>query len=78
MKKIVNLYKILHSIICNYCAQCRGKRVREADPGNSRGGEEWARFSNLTDGIVCMINAKFGLAFIREKYNYWRYLFERI
>ena len=33
-------------------------------------GEEWARFSNLTDGIACMINSKLGLAFIREKYNF--------
>ena len=33
-------------------------------------GEEWARFNNLTDGIVCMINSKLGLAFIRKKYNF--------
>ncbi|MBD5473474.1 MAG: hypothetical protein HDR20_11460 [Lachnospiraceae bacterium] len=33
-------------------------------------GEEWARFSNVTDGIVCMINAKLDLTFIREKYNF--------
>lgn len=33
-------------------------------------GEEWARFSNLTDGIVCMINSKLGLAFIRERYKF--------
>lgn len=32
-------------------------------------GEEWARFSNPTDGVVCMINARLGLAFIREKYK---------
>lgn len=31
-------------------------------------GEEWARFSNLTDGIVCMINSKLGLAFVKENY----------
>lgn len=33
-------------------------------------GEEWARFSNLTDGIVCMVNVRLRLAFIREKYNF--------
>lgn len=33
-------------------------------------GEEWARFSNLTDGIVCMINIRLRLVFIREKYNF--------
>ncbi len=33
-------------------------------------GENWARFSNQQYGIVCMINAKIGVAFIRKKYNY--------
>ena len=33
-------------------------------------GEEWARFSNLSDGIVCMINVRLRLAFIREKYDF--------
>ena len=33
-------------------------------------GEEWARFGNLADGNVCMMNAKLRLAFIREKYNF--------
>lgn len=32
-------------------------------------GEEWARFNDLTDGIVCMINAKLGLVFMRKKYK---------
>lgn len=33
-------------------------------------GEEWARFSNSKDGIVCMVSAKIGIAFIRKSYNY--------
>ena len=33
-------------------------------------GEEWARFSNQKDGIVCMISAKLGVAFIRESYKF--------
>lgn len=33
-------------------------------------GEEWARFSNLKDGIVCMISAKLGVAFIRKSYKF--------
>ena len=33
-------------------------------------GEEWARFSNQQDGVVCMISAKIGLAFIRKSYNF--------
>lgn len=32
-------------------------------------GEEWARFYNLTDGIVCMMNTKLGLVFMRKKYE---------
>ena len=32
-------------------------------------GEKWARFYNLTDGIVCMVNAKLGLVFMRKKYK---------
>lgn len=33
-------------------------------------GEEWARFSNQKDGIVCMISAKIGVAFIRRNYKF--------
>lgn len=33
-------------------------------------GEEWARFSNQEDGIVCMISAKIGIAFIRKTYKF--------
>ncbi len=33
-------------------------------------GEEWARFSNPKDGIVCMASAKIGIAFVRKSYNY--------
>lgn len=33
-------------------------------------GEEWARFSNQEDGIVCMISAKIGVAFIRKNYKF--------
>lgn len=33
-------------------------------------GEEWARFSNQKDGIVCMISAKIGIAFIKRKYEF--------
>lgn len=33
-------------------------------------GEEWARFSNQKDGIVCMISAKIGVAFIRKNYKF--------
>ncbi|MCI8669717.1 MAG: hypothetical protein HFI34_09385 [Lachnospiraceae bacterium] len=33
-------------------------------------GEEWARFSNRKEGIVCMINAKIGVAFIRKNYEF--------
>lgn len=32
-------------------------------------GEEWARLSNWSDGIVCMINVKLRLVFIRKKYK---------
>lgn len=32
-------------------------------------GEEWARFYNQKDGIVCMINAKIGVVFVRKEYN---------
>lgn len=50
-------------------------RIQIADPDlnldwDDGAGEEWARFSNLSDGIVCMINAKLGLIFIREKYHF--------
>lgn len=33
-------------------------------------GEEWARFSNQKDGIVCMICAKIGVAFVRRNYAF--------
>lgn len=33
-------------------------------------GEEWARFSNQENGIVCMISAKIGVAFIRKNYKF--------
>lgn len=33
-------------------------------------GEEWAKFSNQEDGIVCMISAKIGVAFIRKNYKF--------
>ncbi len=33
-------------------------------------GEEWARFSNQTDGIVCMINLNIRLIFVKSKYNF--------
>lgn len=33
-------------------------------------GEEWARFSNQADGIVCMINSKIRLIFIRSTCNF--------
>lgn len=33
-------------------------------------GEEWARFSNQKDGIVCMMSAKIGVAFIRKNYKF--------
>lgn len=32
-------------------------------------GEEWARFSNQADGIVCMINSKIRLVFVRSRYD---------
>lgn len=33
-------------------------------------GEEWARFSNQKNGIVCMINRNIGLIFIRSAYKF--------
>lgn len=33
-------------------------------------GEEWARFSNQEEGIVCMISAKIGVAFVRKNYKF--------
>lgn len=32
-------------------------------------GEEWARLIDGEKGIVCMINAKIGIAFVRNNYN---------
>lgn len=51
------------------------KRIQLADSNlkldwDDGAGEEWARFSNQTDGIVCMISAKIGVAFIRKKYEF--------
>lgn len=33
-------------------------------------GEEWARFSNKKDGIVCMASAKIGIVFVRKTYKF--------
>lgn len=33
-------------------------------------GEEWARFFNQKDGIVCMVSAKIGVAFIKKCYEF--------
>lgn len=33
-------------------------------------GEEWARLFNQEDGIVCMISAKIGVAFIKKIYKF--------
>lgn len=33
-------------------------------------GEEWARFFNQKDGIVCMMNTNIGVAFIRKCYEF--------
>lgn len=33
-------------------------------------GEEWARLSNETHGIVCMMNVRIGIVFIRKTYDY--------
>lgn len=32
-------------------------------------GEEWARFFNQKEGLVCMMNAKIGIAFVRKNYK---------
>lgn len=50
------------------------KQIQLADSGlkldwDDGAGEEWARFSNQKNGIVCMINAKIGIAFIRKNYD---------
>ena len=50
------------------------KQIQLADNGleldwDDGAGEEWARFSNQKNGIVCMINAKIGIAFIRKNYD---------
>ena len=52
------------------------KKIQSADSNlkidwDDGAGEEWARFSNQKDGIVCMMSAKIGLAFIRKSYNYY-------
>ncbi len=31
-------------------------------------GEEWARFTKSEVGVICMMNAKIGIAFVRQKY----------
>lgn len=51
------------------------KRIQSADSSlkldwDDGAGEEWARFSNQKEGIVCMINAKIGIAFIRRSYKF--------
>lgn len=33
-------------------------------------GEEWARFFKQKEGIVCMINARIGVAFVRKSYKF--------
>ena len=33
-------------------------------------GEEWARFFSQKDGIVCMVSAKIGVAFIKKCYEF--------
>lgn len=32
-------------------------------------GEEWARFFSQNEGLVCMMNARIGIAFIRKNYQ---------
>lgn len=49
-------------------------QIQLADPSlkldwDDGAGEEWARFSNQTEGIVCMININIRLAFVRNKYK---------
>lgn len=50
-------------------------QIQMADTGlrldwDDGAGEEWARLSNLMDGIVCMINTKIGVAFVKKRYNF--------
>ncbi len=50
-------------------------KIQTADNGlkldwDDAAGEEWARFFNQEDGIVCMISAKIGVAFIKKKYKF--------
>lgn len=50
-------------------------RIQMADTGlrldwDDGAGEEWARLSNLMDGIVCMINTKIGVVFVKKRYKF--------
>lgn len=36
---------------------------------DDRAGEEWAKFSNKANGIVCMLSTSLRLAFIRHNYS---------
>lgn len=31
-------------------------------------GEEWARFTKSETGVICMMNTKIGIVFVRQKY----------
>lgn len=33
-------------------------------------GEEWARFFSQNEGLVCMMNSRIGIAFIRKNYKF--------
>lgn len=51
------------------------KKIHSADSNlkldwDDGAGEEWARFSDREKGVVCMVSAKIGLAFIRKSYNF--------
>lgn len=51
------------------------KKIQSADSNlkldwDDGAGEEWARFSNQKEGIVCMISTKIGIAFIRRSYEF--------
>lgn len=50
-------------------------KIQTADNGlkldwDDAAGEEWARLFNQEDGIVCMISAKIGVAFIKKEYKF--------
>lgn len=51
------------------------KKIQRADSDlildwDDGAGEEWARFSNQKNGIVCMINVRIGVAFVRKSYEF--------